>query len=209
MNTSRSSPVADPSLRKTAPFSRWLAAGSMASLLSTLVLAWYGRRRHGSSTALINSPSHWIHGDRALRANAFSLRFTLLGALIHHLSSMFWGVVYEGFLSAWRKRRTSGQEEGGESGSPEGEGAPAAKLPSTAEALAAASALSVVAWLVDTRLVPPRLTPGFERRSSSKGMVLIYGSFAVGLAAGALMLRRKPAGQPDAKLYTVRAVGSP
>lgn len=172
-----SAPTAEsPSLKPS--LNRWLAAGSMASLLSMLVLAWHGRQRHGSSTSLINSPSHWVHGDRALRANAFSLRFTLLGALIHHLSSMFWAVLYEGVLSAWRKP-------------PSDKTAPSAAAPSAAGMVATASALTAVAWLVDTRLVPARLTPGFERRSSSTGMLMIYGAFAVGLAAGAFMIQRK------------------
>jgi hypothetical protein len=166
------------------PLGRLLATGSMASLLSMAVLAWHGRRRHGSSTSLINSPSHLVHGDRALRANAFSLRFTLMGAAIHHLSSMFWAVVYEGFLNAWRKRRgTSGE-------GPEGAIAPSS-APSTPEALAMATVLSSIAWLVDTRLVPARMTPGFERRSSKTGMLMIYSAFAVGLTAGALMIRRQ------------------
>jgi hypothetical protein len=165
-------------------FNRWLATGSMASLLSMLVLAWHGRQRHGSRASLINSPSHVVHGDRALRANAFSLRFTLLGGVIHHISAMFWAMVYEGFLNAWRKRREVSPAAAAES------------PPSTAEALAAASVLTSIAWLVDTRLVPSRLTPGFERRSSSTGMLMIYGAFAVGLTAGALMIRRN-AGRPQ------------
>ncbi|MFT3859583.1 MAG: hypothetical protein QM742_19460 [Aquabacterium sp.] len=188
--------MATPASPLKPSINRWLAAGSMASLLSMLVLAWHGRRRHGSSTALINSPSHWVHGDRALRANAFSLRFTLLGALIHHLSSMFWAVLYEGVLSAWRKPQTPDSAP------------PAAQTPSAAGMVATASALTAVAWLVDTRLVPARLTPGFERRSSSTGMLMIYGAFAVGLAAGALMIQRKsrpdtPANAPAPRLYRV------
>jgi hypothetical protein len=175
MHRSTVTPFVKPAL------GRWLATGSMASLLSMLVLAWHGRWRHGSSTALINSPSHVVHGDRALRANAFSLRFTILGALIHHLSAMFWAVLYEGFLQAWRKRRES---TGAERTSPN-------QAPSAVQAIATATVLSTVAWVVDTRLVPSRLTPGFERRSSSTGMVMIYGAFAVGLAAGALMISRK------------------
>lgn len=191
-----STPPAPPAAAR-ALIGRWLAAGTLASLFSTVVLAWHGRRRHGSTTALINSPSHWVHGDRALRANAFSLRFTLLGGLIHHFSSMFWAVLYEAFLSSRRKRAADNDSE-------------APRTPSTSEVIAAASALTAVAWLVDTRLVPSRLTPGFERRSSAAGMLFIYGSFAAGLAAGALwMQRKKPSETPaTARLYPMRRTGS-
>ena len=200
MNTS-SLPNEAPGYALKPALGRWLATGTMASLASLTTLALYGRRRHGSSTSLINSPSHWVHGDRALRANSFSLRYTVWGALIHHLSSMFWAMFYEGLLGARHRRQQAGAQQ-------------PSPPPSAAELMAAASALSTIAWLVDTKVVPPRLTPGFERRSSPTGLVLIYGSFAVGLALGALITNSasktqgKQAPAPE-NLHKLPKTGSP
>jgi hypothetical protein len=153
-----------------------------------LVLAWQGRHRHGSSAALINAPSHWVHGDKALRANAPSLKFTLLGAAIHHASALFWATLYEGILRALPV--TSGQGDQTRQSLPAGQDT-RARTPSKTSLITAASALTTAAWLVDTRLVPSRLTPGFERRSSRTGLAVTYGAFAAGLAMGALAARRR------------------
>ncbi|MGE5450672.1 MAG: hypothetical protein ACM3VZ_02355 [Acidobacteriota bacterium] len=163
------------------PFSliRWLTTGTAASLLSMLALAWHGRRRHGSSTSLINAPSHWIFGDRALRANGISWRFTLLGSLIHHASSLFWSAFYEATLNA---RPSDTSDTGPDAAAP--------REPSTGMIVLNAAALTTLAWLVDTRIVPDRLSPGFQRRSSKMGMLLIYGSFAAGLMLGARTPKR-------------------
>lgn len=155
----------------TFSWTRWLRTGTYAGLLSMAALAWHGRRRHGSSVSLINAPSHWIHGDRALRANQTSWRFTLPGTVIHQASSLFWSAIYECCLNG---RRTQSNQTG------------------SAVVMAATQAvgLTVLAWAVDTRLIPDRLSPGFQRRSSKSGMLLIYGSFAVGLFVGTLVQSR-------------------
>lgn len=149
---------------------RWLATGTLASVLSMCALAWHGRRRHGSSVSLINAPSHWIHGERALRANETSWRFTLPGAIIHHASSLFWAAFYEVSLNG-RRRRHIGSDD-------------ALSASTTTVAAINAVGLTTLAWLVDTRIVPDGLSPGFQRRSSKGGMLLIYGAFALGLFLG-------------------------
>jgi hypothetical protein len=57
-------------------------------------------------------------------------------------------------------------------------------------ALVDAAAVSALAAVVDLKLVPHRLTPGFQERLSSKSLALVYGSFAAGLFAGMIALRR-------------------
>jgi hypothetical protein len=143
--------------------------GSLASLLSAVVLAWCGRAETGSAAAALNAPSHWLWGRRALRSDGASLRHTLPGMAIHHASSLFWGVFYEA-LQARRRRVTP------------------------ALALADAAAVTAVAALVDLRLVPERLTPGFERRLSARSLSGVYLGFAAGLALGGLLVRRARAG---------------
>ena len=141
------------------------AEGSVASLLSAAVLAACGRAETGRWTAAINAPSHWLWGRRALRTDAADLRHTLLGAMIHHASSVFWAVFYE-MLQSRRQRLTA------------------------SSAMADAAMVSAAAALVDLRLVPERLTPGFERRLSPGSLAWVYAGFAAGLAVGGLMLLR-------------------
>lgn len=165
---------------------QWLWSGALASLLSSLALAWHGRQRHGSSVALLNSPSHWLYGDRALRANMPSWRFTFWGMLIHHLSSLWWAALHQ-LLSHWLENRsTAARAEQGPAA--EAVSAPGHDL---AKPVALAAAVTTLAWLVDTRGVPPRLRPGFERRASRQGMALVYGAFGAGLLIASLARRHR------------------
>lgn len=142
-----------------------LAGGSLASLLSTGILAWAGRRAAGSAAAPVNAVSHWLWGDEALHENRATLRHTAVGYLTHHLSAVFWATLYA------RLR-----------------GDPPRTLP---EALAGGAATSAIAATIDYTLVPKRLTPGFEHRLSPMPMVATFAALATGIALGALLLRKQ------------------
>lgn len=133
-----------------------LASGLAAGLLSAATLVWRSHAENGRPLAAINAPSHWLWGDRALRRDGASLRYTAFGWAIHQLASHFWAVIYEAL-----QRRDP---------------------PTPAMALADAAALTAVAAVVDLAVVPHRLTPGFEHRLSPRGLGYVYGSFALGLA---------------------------
>lgn len=143
---------------------RVLLSGTVASLLSAAVLAWRGRAEKRSAAAPLNAPAHWLWGRESLRRNDTSLRHTLTGMLVHHASSLFWAAFHETLQS--RRRRVS----------------PGA-------AVADALAITAVAAVVDLKLVPERLTPGFERRLSGPSLVAVYAAFAIGLALSALPRR--------------------
>lgn len=143
-----------------------LVSGSLASLLSAGYLAWAGRRR-GRTAAPVNAPAHWIFGDRALRQEQPSKWFTPTGYGIHHLASIFWGVLH---AKAWGCRPQAGQP-----------------LPAAGAALATAA----IACVVDYRLTPRRLNPGFEQHLDHREMAAVYGCFALGLAAASLVLARR------------------
>ena len=135
---------------------RALRSGAAASIVSIVVAAGLGRRRTGSAASAANAPSHWIWKRRALRRHGLSARYTLPGYLIHHASSVWWALAFE----AWRQHRPR-------------------------HALAKAAAVSALAALVDYRVVPKRLTPGFEAHLSRPAVALVYAAFAAGLAWGA------------------------
>jgi hypothetical protein len=142
-------------------------AGTVASLLSTAVLAAFGRREAGSPFAPTNAVSHWLWGDEALRAQEPSWRFTVAGYATYHLASVFWATLYSRIYG----HRDSAKE-----------------LP---QAIAGGVATSAAACLVDYTLVPKRLTPGYEHRLSNGAMAASYGALAAGFALGALLLRRR------------------
>ncbi|MDQ1833918.1 hypothetical protein [Massilia scottii] len=145
---------------------RGLISGASASLLSSAALAALGKATDGSSFGPTNAISHWLWGDKATRRDGASLRYTLTGYVIHHASATFWAVLFERLMSRQLDRKD-----------------PLATLQ-------AAAAASAVACFVDYRMTPERLKPGFEKRLSRPSLALVYGAFGLGLAAGALLIRR-------------------
>jgi hypothetical protein len=147
-------------------FRRGLVGGATSSVLSTVALALLGRQQAGSAYAPTNAVSHWIWGDEALRADAPSMRHTVPGYLIHHGSATFWSVLFERVCGPLLDRRDP------------------------ATTLGVATAASAVACVVDYRLTPRRLQPGFEQHLSRPALAVVYGAFGVGLALGAMLSRR-------------------
>lgn len=140
--------------------------GGAAGLTSLAMLAARGRADNHSPVAPLNATSHVIWGDRALHVDRPTVRHTLPGLVIHVGSSMFWGAVQQGLFGMRRGL------------------APNARNAALTTALAA---------LVDLKLVPDRLTPGFERRLSTKSLMWVYGALAVGLAIGGEIAARRGA----------------
>jgi hypothetical protein len=143
-------------------FSAALVSGTLASIASAAVLALAGRRELGDAAAPLNGPSQWIWGRHAPYRDGFSVRHTVVGYGIHHLSAIFW--------AAWFER---------------------ARPQPRGYALPAAIATSSVACFVDDCCTPQRLTPGFEKRLSRRALFATYVAFALGLAASRLIRPRK------------------
>lgn len=143
-------------------------SGTIAGLTTALVASLAGRRETGSYAAPLNATSHVLWGDKAVIRNAPSLKFTLTGFLINHLSAIFWAAIHQRFFGA---RRASASN-------------------SLMRPLVGSAVVTAGAYLTDYYLVPKRLTPGFERRLSGKSLGVIYGALAFGLAAGSLMAKK-------------------
>ena len=140
-------------------------SGAVASIASTIALSILGKAELGKSAAPVNGPSQWIWGRHAPYQDHFSLRYTIVGYAIHHAASVFWAIWYEKLRQRF----------------------PPAK--STAAVLAPAVATTAAAYAVDFHFTPKRLTPGFEHRLSQPSLLIVYGTFALGLAATALIER--------------------
>jgi hypothetical protein len=147
-------------LRPSSTLGGTAVSGGAAALLSLVALMARSRRDTGTPWTGINAVSHWLYGDPALRRHGLSGRYTAPGFAIHTLSSMLWAGLHRLVLRA-------------------------AKRPSLPTIATTAAAVTAVAALTDLRLVPERLTPGFERRLAPRSVALVYVAFALGLAAAA------------------------
>jgi hypothetical protein len=145
---------------------RGVLTGNLAGLASMAALAWRGRQETGSAVAPLNAPSHWLWGDRALRQDGPSWRYTALGVVIHQASAVMWGLIYE---RLWASKQPPG---------------------SLSHQLRDAAVATAAAATVDLVLTPKRFTPGFERRLSPQGLLWTYGAFAIGVALASYATRR-------------------
>jgi len=138
----------------------WIS-GSLASIASTICLSLVGKAELDKAAAPINGPSQWIWGRYAPYENRFSLRYTVVGYLIHHAASFFWALLYE------KLRQRMGRAD------------------TVAAVILPAVVTTTAAYTVDFHFTPKRFTPGFEHRLSKSALLMVYASFALGLAAAA------------------------
>ncbi|MDQ2640985.1 MAG: hypothetical protein M3Y79_10470 [Pseudomonadota bacterium] len=135
-----------------------LFPGTVAALLSSLVIVACGRLERRRGLATHNGPAQWVHGTGAGYRRDVTLSHTLLGFLIHHASSCWWAFVQQRVFA----KRAPG-------------------TPFSVHA-AEAGAVALAANLVDYKLMPERLQPGFEKHISRKSLAAAYVAFGVGLA---------------------------
>jgi hypothetical protein len=145
------------------PARRWTEAakeasisGGIASLLSAAALGVCGRAESGSAAGPVNGPSQWLWGRPAAHRRAATLRHTLVGYVVHHAMASGWALVHEKCWGA-RSRGFLGE-------------------------LGIGATTAAAACFVDYRLTPQRLQPGFDAQLSKRSLLLVYASFAVGLA---------------------------
>lgn len=147
----------------------WIArtnlSGSIAAVTSSVVVAACSACEAHAGFAGINAASQWFWGQRAKRHLGPSWRYTAVGYLVHHFSSLLWAGIYE----AWRLRRPAGVR---------------------ADAVRAL-VISGAACAVDYTITPKRFRPGFERHISRGSMAAVYVTFGIGLFAGAWWRRRR------------------
>jgi hypothetical protein len=142
-------------------------AGSCASVLSACALSLAGHRFAGAAAAPINAVSHWWWDREALSQQKLDGRHTVVGYWTHHAASTFWGLLLAAFLSRQPH------------------------LDRNTGIVAASAATSAIAYFVDFKLTPRRLTPGFEERLPTKALIVTYLVFAVGLVIGCAASRSR------------------
>ncbi|MDB6001633.1 MAG: hypothetical protein JWP52_3332 [Rhizobacter sp.] len=194
-------------------FRRATAAATAGSLLSTAVLVNRSHRELKNAAIGVNCISHWIHGEAAFDERRWNVPHTAVGFAIHHLSSVLWGFLYVGLiktvqcsaLTMSKRRSRPGPAEprllNGGATDKAAMRSPAQTSPhqrAVPPLICGAAAVAGIAAFTDLRLVPHRLSPGFQQHLGRGSVTLVYVAFAVGLAAAELWRyrheRRPPAG---------------
>jgi len=135
--------------------------GTGAALATTVAVTASARREGRSLWAPINATSHWLWGREAGAHGEADLAHTALGGATNLGASFFWGGLFGAFLSS--------------------------RPPRTPIAIIRDAALmGAIATLVDYRLVPKRLTPGWELALSRGSVLFSMAAMASGLAAGGM-----------------------
>jgi hypothetical protein len=134
-----------------------LVSGTASSLFSALVMAVAGKLERGAPAGPLNGPSQWLFGRKAAYRRSPDLRHTLTGFLIHHLMATGWALLHERVFGRRKRAQSPGRR------------------------LRNAAVTATVANIVDYRLTPRRLQPGFDAQLSRKSLLAIYAAFALGL----------------------------
>ena len=135
-----------------------------------------------------STQSAWVYGKRAYRQDRPDLRHTGLGLAIHHASALLWGALYEALLRLRGARRADSAPARATPARPVS--LATERKPPVAELFGLAAGVTALAAFTDLRLVPPRLSPGFEHRLRPASVGLVYLAFCGGLALGAALSRR-------------------
>jgi|SRR5690606_18648545 len=137
-----------------------------ADLAAMAMVSSRGRKDSHSGMAPINSTSHVLWGAEAGRVDGFSARHSLPGLMINAGAGLWWAVVYQKLFGELADRR------------------------GPVTALAGGLATAALAYVVDYKLVPKRLTPGWELRISDKSLYLSLAAMGIGLGIGSILSRR-------------------
>ncbi len=136
-------------------------SGVVAALGSAALIAVRGQIENGNPVAPINAISHIAWDDEAFDADKLDIKHTLVGLSINDTAMMSWGVIFE-LLRAVTKSRGS-----------------------VAKTAGCAAGMAGLAWAIDYKIVPPRLTPGIEAHLSKRSLAMIYCAFALALMGSA------------------------
>jgi hypothetical protein len=146
-----------------------LYSGAMASVASAAALALCGKLEGTTASGPINGPSQWVWGRGAAYRRRADFRHTVVGYAVHHLMATGWAVLHE---------KAFGRETG-EVSRPR------------AQRLREGAITATAACLVDYKVAPRRLQPGFDVQLSKPSLLIVYAAFALGLSLGHSVNRRR------------------
>lgn len=142
-----------------------LVAGAVVCVATLAIAALRGRADSGSAIAPINATSHLIFGPEASAVEVADVKHTLLGVIINAGASVFWAAIH-------RQLFDRGGDRGG-----------------LGTSMLGGAAVAALAYLVDYKLIPKRLTPGWEHRVSGRSLSMIFAAMALSLPVRRLIER--------------------
>lgn len=137
-------------------------SGVVAALSSAALMAMRGQIENGNPVAPINAISHIAWDEKAFEADKLDIKHTLIGLSINDTAMITWGVIFELLRTVTKSR---------------------GNMPKT---VGCAAGLALLAWAIDYKIVPSRLTPGIEAHLSQRSIAMIYLAFALALSGSAL-----------------------
>ena len=140
-----------------------LATAGLTTAATTLAALVVSKLETGSAAAGLNATSHILWGDEAAHVDGFEPKYTVVGGLLNAGAMLAWSVMHEALP---RPRGTIAE-------------------------VAKGLLTSGVAYLTDYRVVPARLTPGFEKRFSPRGMAWMYGVLGAAFGLAGLVAARR------------------
>lgn len=140
-----------------------LATAGLTTAATTLAALVVSKLETGSAPAGLNATSHILWGDEAAHVDGFEPKYTVVGGLLNAGAMLAWSVMHEALPR------------------PRG----------TIAAVTKGLLTSGVAYLTDYRVVPARLTPGFEKRFSPRGMAWMYGVLGAAFGLAGLVAARR------------------
>ena len=144
-----------------------IGAGLIAAAATAGVLVGFGLARREPLRAL-NAVAHMVVGTRAYYVSGFHAIVTPLAIAVHVASVVLWGILFAALAGRLRGARLT----------------------------VAAAGLAALAFLIDYRVVPDRLRPGFESALSAHELAALYAVLAAALALGVRWVARE-APAPD------------
>lgn len=160
-----------PEQVRSHPFIRnMLFSGTAGAAAVCGAIAFLGRADSGSALAPINASSHIYWGVEAGQVERPTLAQTAPGLAINIGASFWWALVFE--LTFGRKLGQGHDQI------------------SFTKAVAGGLATAGLAYIVDYKLVPKRLTPGWEQRLSGGSVLAGLAALGLGIGAGAYLARR-------------------
>lgn len=141
--------------------------GAVSAAATTAAAAVAGQVENGNAIAPLNAISHIAWGEKAARRDKPSWKYTLMGVALNAAAVTSWALIYEALFGKKVDRDH------------------------VVTALVGGAIVSTGAYVTDYYVVPPRVTPGFEKRLSGGSLFGVYSVLALSLAAGALLGRRR------------------
>lgn len=134
------------------------------SLATAAACGWVENR---DAISPVNAVSHIVFGDEAFEQNTPSLKYTMTSVALNDSACLSWATMFEWLF---------------------GDAADKGNVP---VALLGGALVSGVAYVTDYKIVPERLTPGFERHLSSRSLAVVYVVLGLSMALVALGKRRR------------------